>query len=543
MYPAHVHAMSMPKLNGDVWPFLLPPPTPPPEKTSPLLGPTQAGQTVGTRNVSTNSSADGQRLAARKQTRGQIKHVREKTRWLKTIAAHNATGFGSRYPWSERRKGIWEPARNSKLDYLWKPLPQHRDGEVWPSWEKQLKLLPKAQPPAGIIYMQIGSWPPWMPFLLASTAANTLVTFYFIGGSPIDVSADCKHCTWLPLNESGFRQRLKSFVGVELRRRSKKGKEVQLVGKKLNDLKPAIGVLFPELAQRHKWIGFSDPDVILGNISHEVSLLRDENDLFVPMERFPEPLANGNFMLLRCRPNILNAFRRSRRWREVFQSPKPMAFDEWHFEGESRHATLGSKILDRRYLASSYEAWQEMLLSGELKPQPASRMLVQDAIIQEGVHGMYPLLDSFGARVNFTWREGQLVVSRRGPCVCPSDVIPQLGIASCPQCIKHRGVRPSLDPVDIHGVPFMRNQTGKPARPTAIILDRTVEVMGVHFQMWKKLWRSREFRLIRALQGLRPPPDVIYSAIPDCRLSRSVGTAVTFHMDGTGFSCGRTPLA
>jgi hypothetical protein len=477
-----------------------------------------------------NSSPKVQRQSERAGHKARMKD-REKTRWMKAVTARNATGQGSRYHWW-KGKGGWEPVRESKFDYFWKPVPPRRSDETAPSWETQLRLLSGAQPPAGIIYMQIGNWPPWMPFLLASAATNTLVTFYFVGESPIDDGAGCRNCIWLPLNESGFRQRLKTFLGVELQNFNPDRKAV-LVGPKLNDMKPAIGVLFPELAKRHKWIGYSDPDVLLGNVSHEVSRLRDDSDLLVPMERFPEPLANGNFMLLRCIPKILNAFRRSHRWREVFQQPYPMAFDEWHFEGEFRHSR-GSKV-DRRYLTSSYEAWHEMLLTGDLKPQPASRFFLQDAIIQQG--GMYPLLDAYGAQVNFTWKAGRLVVSRRGPCVCPDDVIPQLSIASCPQCVKNPGKIPRLDRVDVNGL-AVYDESGKKVRSNSIILDRTVEILGVHFQLWKKLWRQREFRLIRAFEGVRPPPDIIRSPIPNCNLEHAQSNRVAeFRMDGLGFSC------
>lgn len=477
------------------------------------------------RNITSNAMRAPRGWAAHKLSI----ESREKKRWVEAMTARNATGLGTNYSWSKSKGRITPGAR---IDYLWKPIkPADREVSLQP-WESLLALLPEARPPAGVIYMQIGAWPPWMPFLLASAAANKLATFYFVGSAPINNDELlCRNCVWLPLNESGFMHRLKSHLGVELQHPNKR--EAKLSGGKLNDLKPAIGVLFPELAERHKWIGYSDPDVLLGNLSHEISLLRDDSDLLAPMERFPEPLANGNFMLLRCTHKILNAFRRSRRWREVFQHEKPMAFDEWHFEGELRGNA------DRRYLSSIYEVWHEMLLTGDLKPQPASRFFLQDAIIQQGIRSMYPLLDSYGAKVNLTWKAGRLVVTRRGPCVCPDDVISQPSITSCPQCLKNRGKQPTLDLVDAQGLAVVRDERGRQIQPRRIHLDRTVEILGVHFQMWKKRWRQREFRVIRAFEGLRPPPSVVYLAVPDCNLRQSASSELAFYMDGRGFSCQR----
>lgn len=251
-------------------------------------------------------------------------------------------------------------------------------------------------------------------------------------------------------------------------------------------------------------------------IRFQVALLRDDSDLLVPMERFPEPLANGNFLLLRCVPKVLNAFRRNARWREIFGDPRPMAFDEWHFAGEPRGREKGRPL---QYLSSIYETWHEMLMTGELKPQPATRLFVQDAIIQTGLTGTYRTLDSFQAKVNLTWHLGRLIITRHGPCVCPSDVIPQPGIASCPQCVKNPG---SVLFGDGNG-----NQ---------VQLNRTLEVFALHFQLWKKSWRRLEYEMLLYLNGTRPPHSVIRHAVPDC-LVGAHGEMSRFRLGPSGFGC------
>lgn len=388
--------------------------------------------------------------------------------------------------------------------------------------------------------MQIGKWPVWLDFLLTSAAHNKLATFYFVGSAPLETAArapqiaQCTNCVWLPLNHSGFLERMRAHLGVEMQihtsRRNylKKMGMHAITGQKLKDLKPCIGALFPELASRHKWIGYIDPDVILGNLSYELEHLSDDADLLVPLERFPQPLANGNFLLMRTVPRVLQAFRHSSRWREALQQENAMAFDEWHFEGEERRKVHGK--VDYRYFGSSYAAWHGLFMGGLLRPQPARRFFVQDAIIQLGVQGSYATLDSYGATVNLTWRAGQLSITRRGPCVCPNDVISQLGIASCAECIKFPGKVPRIVAVNEHGVGIRQHRR--------VQLDRTVEILGFHFQMWKKIWHNREFRILNTFHGVRPAPDAVRMAIPACRLEASPDRD-EFYLDQNGFSCSR----
>ena len=486
---------------------------------------------------SRNISVDELRRSLVVGRNGPFRHAArmELEQWAQAVVSKRAFGLGQQYPSSSARS--WKPARNVRLDYMWRPISKQT---TWsPNWTEQLSRLPTPSPPAGVIYMQIGAWPPWIQFLLASAAANRLVYFYFVGAEPLPSDHACVRCIWLPLNATGFEERLRVHLGIELAfgpgyraYLTRRGQTSGLEGAKLNDFKPAVGALFPELASKHKWIGYSDPDVILGNLSHEVSLLRDDSDLLVPLERFPEPLANGNFMLLRCTPRILNAFRRTPWWRDVFAYPRPMAFDEWHYQGELKHRQGGAK--DTRYPSSIYTTFHTMMLNGDLRPQPATRFLLQDAIITTySAKGMYYLIDSLNAKVNMSWDNGVLIAARRGPCICPDDVIPQPGIASCPACVKVRGDMPKEQPIEFrrgaHPIAAKSSEA-----PRFIQLDRTVELLGFHFQMWKKRWRSREYRLIRAFNGTRPPFDVIPSAVPEClpdQLKRG------FFLDGAGFRC------
>ena len=124
----------------------------------------------------------------------------------------------------------WVPAE--PYDYLWRqvkvapPSPQ-------PSWEDQLRGVQSTT--AGLVYLQLGPWPPWMHYVV-TTLTNKRVTFYFWAHS----------CSWiavrtacLPMNDTSLKARLTNRFGVHVR---------SINGHKLSDLKPMIGALLPELA-------------------------------------------------------------------------------------------------------------------------------------------------------------------------------------------------------------------------------------------------------------------------------------------------------
>ena len=295
--------------------------------------------------------------------------------------------------------------------------------------------------PVGLMYLQLGPWPRWVAFLLQSAAANTALNFYFIGSSKLDVSS-CSNCAWLPISDLLLRQRMADHLGLpELKH--------ELSGRKLCDLKPMWPAMMPELVSRHNWIGFADSDIIFGNLSAEVVRLQPEDELLVPQAFFPQPLANGNLVIMRTIPKMIMAFRRSPHWRVAAQTNYYQAFDEWgHAESEWGASTMAKVYLD-------------MLLEDNLRARPTAAFFVQDTIVSQG--RSYPTIDSYNARVNITWRGGLLVAEREGPCVCPQDVVPQFALSTCAQCLFSPGAVLS----------------GSRTR-------RRVDAVGFHFQGWKR---------------------------------------------------------
>ena len=328
---------------------------------------------------------------------------------------------------------------------------------------ERLKTAPR-DVKAGLIYLQVNSdsWPSWLRFLAHSAAANSAnVATYFLG-PPIefDLNATCPHaCVWLPVNSTDVASRVEQHLGVAASRIR------QLSGRKICDLKPLWPSLFPELTSRHEWIGYADTDVLIGDLSSEVERLSSlpdatgGDDLLVPMNFFPHPLANGNFLLMRTSTKMVRAFERSASWKRMLSSMY-MGFDEW---GTS---TPNNGIRKDRSMAGVY---QEMLFAGILRARPTLKMLIQDTIVITG--RPYPTIDAHAAVINFRWRNGSLEAKRIGPCYCPKDVIPQqMALSACEQCISQPGRLIS-----------------------SVITHRRLEVLALHFQSWKKAFQTGGF--------------------------------------------------
>ena len=392
----------------------------------------------------------------------------------------------------------WVPLEPN--DYLWRPVSNATLGP-WSSddWRAAVARLPAAGAAAlaGLMYMQVNAWAPWAELLAHAAHANRAgVTVYFLGPRlPFELRSVCPACGWLPLDQPLVLRRLRT-LGWQLNPGRKPGP------RKLCDLKPLWPAMFPELSARHAWIGYADSDILFGDLASEVARLRPEDELLVPASFYPQPLSNGNFLLMRATAKMMRAYERSENLQSMLHAFRYQGFDEW---GLSRRGSMMS-------------VYQDMLLSGQLGVRPTSRLLVQDAVIVNGA--TFPTVDSYGANVSFEWRGGKLLAERDGVCVCPDDTVPQFGLTVCDQCLAKRGM--VLANVRTH---------------------RRVEVMGFHFQEWKKRWRRAEYRLLAAHAGSRtsgslaasaePPP----FAAPSCPAADVASSG--FHVLAEGFRCGR----
>lgn len=145
-------------------------------------------------------------------------------------------------------------------------------GHVPDSPRFELPSLPYPTP-AALLHIQLGApWPSYLAFILRAAASNAGVSFYFLGPE-LDTRA-CPNCHRLPLDAPALLARIQAFLHLP-------ATLVNLTPRKLCDLKPMWPALFPELSARHDWIGWSDYDILYGNLSSELSSLTDSDEMLV----------------------------------------------------------------------------------------------------------------------------------------------------------------------------------------------------------------------------------------------------------------------
>lgn len=350
-----------------------------------------------------------------------------------------------------------------------------------PAWARVLGALPSRAAKAGLLYIQIGRpWPPWIRFVVRAAAANrAAVDFYFLGPS-LELGM-CSNCVRLQLDEGSLLERVERHLGL-----TRGSVTLDDNGRKLCDMKPMWAALFPELRARHEWIGYSDHDILLGDLAAEVQALLPQDELLTPAAWFPQPLTNGNLLLIRTTPKMVYAFKRSPAWRTALRQRSIYVFDEhWGSSGPGMH-----------------HVYHSMLMSGELRARPTQRFLVQDMVFMRGKRhrGLYPTIASFGAVAKLTWNNGALVAARDGPCVCSAQVW-DIDLGGCAECL--------TQPDRLH---------------QAIRVRRHAYILGFHFQVFKNHWRQRS-RLPASLSDF----------VPHCAANVS-----RFQIDlPTGFQCSR----
>jgi hypothetical protein len=114
-----------------------------------------------------------------------------------------------------------------------------------------------------------GPWPEWIEFFLASARANPTVDWLFLGdaGPPGRLTPNLRHS---PLGLDELRVRAERRLRVRLER---------LAAYKVCDLRLAFGNLFAEEVAGHDWFGWSDIDVVYGDLRRHLDAERLAHDV------------------------------------------------------------------------------------------------------------------------------------------------------------------------------------------------------------------------------------------------------------------------
>ncbi|RRV17531.1 DUF6625 family protein [Pseudomonas saudiphocaensis] len=174
--------------------------------------------------------------------------------------------------------------------------------------------------PPSIIFIipYFGRWPFWMPFFIESCRANSDINWLLI--------SDCELLLDLPRN---VEQRQVSFFEYCLWVSQRLGINFKPENPyKLCDLKPAYGYLHEADIKGYDYWGFSDLDLVYGDLRSYFStdrLLRYK--FFSTHER----RVSGHLCLVRNEPGLRELFWRIRNFRERAQDGKNHALDEGGF--------------------------------------------------------------------------------------------------------------------------------------------------------------------------------------------------------------------
>lgn len=169
-----------------------------------------------------------------------------------------------------------------------------------------------------ILILYYGPFPWYFPYFLHSCRFNRDIDFRIFSDTGFEGT--------LPSNVCIIK---KSAVEIKIIAKEKTGYEFNLDQPyKLCDLKPAYGFLLSDFIEGYDFWGYSDIDVIFGNVRNFITeqVLRDY-DIITVLHDF---LA-GYFTIYRNSKALNELFMQSRDYPKVFESPDHFCFDECNF--------------------------------------------------------------------------------------------------------------------------------------------------------------------------------------------------------------------
>jgi len=162
-----------------------------------------------------------------------------------------------------------------------------------------------------------GEWPAWFTYFLESCKYNPSVDFYLF--------SDCVPTGREPGNVKIIAFSLADFNALASR---KLGFAIQVERlRKLCDFKPAYGLIFEEYLHGIDFWGQCDIDLVFGNIRKFVNRLLPNYDVITARKEY----VVGHFTLYRNAAAVNTLFKRSKDYRQVFESADHYCFDECNF--------------------------------------------------------------------------------------------------------------------------------------------------------------------------------------------------------------------
>jgi len=165
-----------------------------------------------------------------------------------------------------------------------------------------------------LILPYFGKWPVWFDAYLVSVSKNDTINWLII--------TDCEIPQSYPKNIN--------FVATSLLELNEKVNQVVeasvlLTPRKFCDLKPAYGDIFKEHSTGYDFWGFCDMDIIWGDIR---KFITDDVLEHYDIISSRKDAISGHFNLFRNSPELNVLYKQVPQYRELFEAPKFMWFDE-----------------------------------------------------------------------------------------------------------------------------------------------------------------------------------------------------------------------
>ncbi|WP_375138196.1 DUF6625 family protein [Stutzerimonas azotifigens] len=262
-----------------------------------------------------------------------------------------------------------------------------------------------------------GQWPFWMPFFLKSVEGNPDIQWIFFSdcgvpdGLPTNVALR-------PMSFERYCDLVSQRLGIEFRPSNPY---------KLCDIKPALGYIHADELDGYDFWGFSDIDLVYGNLRAYFSPQRLARfDLLSTHDR----RVSGHLCLLRNTPKMREAFKQVPGWRQKFSVDEHNAFDEGAFSRLFiRHKNWPEPM---RLLADRFNPWRRNSEFAEAFTTPNARIVWHDG------KACFPS--------RWIWRDGELTNDLDGarpfpyfhfitwkskvwPNLAPESLVPQADLA------------------------------------------------------------------------------------------------------------------
>ena len=174
-----------------------------------------------------------------------------------------------------------------------------------------------SQPQILIFVLWFGAWPAWARFYFASCRYNPTVNWLII--------TDCEPLPDTPENVSFLKTTLSQYRRFVSNRLSINCEWSDAY--KLCDIRPLLGYLHPDLIDGFDCWGYTDIDVIYGNIRSIYTPQVLQHEI---ISSHPN-IAAGHFTLIRNIPRLNLSFTRVRGWKNLISRKAHRGFDEYQW--------------------------------------------------------------------------------------------------------------------------------------------------------------------------------------------------------------------